>query len=182
MTEAPDPESAEDALYASLAHELKNPLNLITLSVELLTRQPDLADSPAVARAADAIRRSVHKQSQLIDEVSALSHARAGRLRPRGHPIDCAAGLRELLPQVEALAAARGVEWQAELPPQPVWVREEAGSLELTLSLLVRQVVKATARGGKVTLRLQAGDGTATATVGTDRGVAFSLALPLHEE
>ena len=181
MTDAaPDP--AEEALYASLAHELKNPLNLITLNVELLTRQPDLATSPAVARAAEAIRRSVHKQSQLIDEVMALSRARAGHLRSRGHSVDCAADLRELLPALKELAAARGVECRAEVPEGSVWVREETGPLELSLSLLARQLVKATPKGGTVSLRLAAGDASATVTVENDAGVALSLDLPLHPE
>jgi two-component system CheB/CheR fusion protein len=69
----------KDELLAVLSHELKNPLNLIQLSAELLLRLPEARALPVVARAAETIQRTVRSQAQIIDDLLDLSRRPTGK-------------------------------------------------------------------------------------------------------
>ncbi len=58
-----------------LSHELKNPLNLIHVKAELLTRTPEARGIAVVQEAAEAIQRSVVGQAKIIDDLLDLSRA-----------------------------------------------------------------------------------------------------------
>ncbi|MEJ8852779.1 ATP-binding protein, partial [Variovorax rhizosphaerae] len=72
---------------AVMSHELKNPLNLILVSAELIGRSPEVQDSPRLSRAADAIRRTVHAQAQIIDDLLDLSRLQTGKLALNRSPV-----------------------------------------------------------------------------------------------
>ncbi|WP_308812399.1 ATP-binding protein [Variovorax sp. WS11] len=65
---------------AVMSHELKNPLNLIMMSAELIGRSPEVQATPRLSRAIDTIRRTVHGQSQIIDDLLDLSRLQTGKL------------------------------------------------------------------------------------------------------
>src|SRR5205085_2514915 len=65
---------------AVLSHELKNPLNLILMNAELISRTPQLVHSAPITRAISTIRRTVHAQSQIIDDLLDLSRLTTGKM------------------------------------------------------------------------------------------------------
>jgi two-component system, chemotaxis family, CheB/CheR fusion protein len=69
-----------DEFFAVLSHELKQPLNLIQLTAEMLVRQPDTARLPHVARSAATIQQSVESQVKIIDDLMDLSRLHTGKL------------------------------------------------------------------------------------------------------
>ena len=71
----------KDRFLAVMSHELKQPLNLIQMSAELLMRLPLVGDNPAVMRIGDNIKRAVSSQSKIINDLLDLSRIRTGKLR-----------------------------------------------------------------------------------------------------
>ncbi|AKJ27162.1 two-component system, chemotaxis family, CheB/CheR fusion protein [Caldimonas brevitalea] len=72
--------AARSEFLAVMSHELKNPLNLILMSSELLGRAPTVRSDPRLARSVDTIRRTVQGQSQIIDDLLDLSRLHTGKM------------------------------------------------------------------------------------------------------
>jgi two-component system CheB/CheR fusion protein len=63
-----------------MSHELRHPLNMISINVELLSRMPEIRKSPSFMRAAAVIRNSVMSQAKIIDDLMDMSRVRTGKL------------------------------------------------------------------------------------------------------
>jgi two-component system CheB/CheR fusion protein len=70
----------KDEFIAVMSHELRHPLNLIQLNMDLLSRTPGVLASPRATKAIEAVRRSVRSQSQLIADLLDLSRVQTGKL------------------------------------------------------------------------------------------------------
>ena len=79
-----------DEFLAVVSHELKNPLNLISASAELIARAPESRQNLNISRAADTIRRTVIGQAQIIDDLLDISRVRTGKLSVVRTPSTCA--------------------------------------------------------------------------------------------
>ena len=73
-----------DEFLAVVSHELKNPLNLISASAELIARAPESRQNPNISRAADTIRRTVigRRRSSTICSTFRACEPASGRSRP----------------------------------------------------------------------------------------------------
>ena len=64
-----------------MSHELKQPLNIMQVSAELLTRLPESKEIPSVVRIGRKIQRAVSSQTKIINNLLDLSRIRTGKLR-----------------------------------------------------------------------------------------------------
>lgn len=69
-----------DEFLTVLSHELKQPLNLIQLSAEMLSRVPEATTQPIIARSAKTIKQMVESQARIIDDLMDLSRLHTGKL------------------------------------------------------------------------------------------------------
>jgi signal transduction histidine kinase len=152
-----------------LAHEIKNPLTPIAMSVETL-REVHAAGSPDFGEIFDegtrAIGEEVRRLKRIVDEFSRFARLPA----PERTPVPP----EELVTSVLALfAAPSGVAVERDLAPglPPVWAdRDQAVQVLLNL---VRNAIEAMPRGGalRVTARAQ-GAGVALVVKDTGAGIA----------
>jgi two-component system CheB/CheR fusion protein len=70
----------KDAFLATLSHELRNPLSLLLMQAEILSRAPEAKKSERLMRAASVIQEMVRAQAQLIEDMIDVSRARTGKL------------------------------------------------------------------------------------------------------
>ncbi|HET9750513.1 MAG TPA: chemotaxis protein CheB, partial [Casimicrobiaceae bacterium] len=70
----------KDAFLATLSHELRNPLSLLLMQAEILSRAPEARKSERLMRAASVIQEMVRAQAQLIEDMIDVSRARTGKL------------------------------------------------------------------------------------------------------
>ena len=134
---------------AVLSHELKNPLNLILMNVELLSRSPKATSD---TRALNTIRRTVHAQSRIIDDLLDLSRLTTGKLTLDRTAIEWRPLLEHIIEAVRAQAEAK--EQSLELEGENVTVYADAVRVEQIVWNLVTNAVKFTPKGGRITLRL----------------------------
>ncbi|MFP3434280.1 histidine kinase dimerization/phospho-acceptor domain-containing protein, partial [Paraburkholderia sp. SIMBA_061] len=99
----------KDEFFAVLSHELKNPLNLIHVKAEMLTRSPEVRKITLVQDAADAILRSVVGQAKIIDDLLDLSRARTGKLALHFTAVAVSSILHGVIDASAVDAAAGGV-------------------------------------------------------------------------
>ena len=162
----------KDEFLAVMSHELKHPLNLIHVNAELLTRLPEVRESPGVARVADVIRRTVLSQAKIIDDLLDLSRLRTGKLSLNFAPIDWAAIIERLADAVQSDARAKDLAVSVEIDAEASIVFADAVRVEQIVWNLLSNALKFTPEGGRIQLRLVAEGSMARLDVAdTGRGI-----------
>ena len=128
------------AIAASVAHDLRNPLNNIGMAVALAPRE-----------VRDDVGGEVRRIARLAEDL--LDYAKPWRVEPR--PLDASAALRALAARHRGVEAGEGLD-------APVMVMADPGRLDQALSNLVGNAVSA---GTRVRLEAEASGGTATLRV-----------------
>jgi PAS domain S-box-containing protein len=104
-----------DAFAHTVAHDLKNPLQLIAGSAELLA-EADLDLAPEdVAALVDKIKRTSHKMDSIIHELLLLASVRKADVRPQ--PLDTARLVAGAIQRLGSLIE----EYQAEIVVPDAW-------------------------------------------------------------
>jgi two-component system CheB/CheR fusion protein len=137
---------------AVLSHELKNPLNLILMNAELISRTAQLANTAIVNRAVTTIRNTVHAQSQIIDDLLDLSRLTTGKLALNRGPVHLQPVIDRIVDAVRPDAQEKGIALQVEGEGRTVYA--DVVRVEQIIWNLIRNAIKFTPAGGKVTLRL----------------------------
>jgi two-component system, chemotaxis family, CheB/CheR fusion protein len=156
-----------------LSHELKNPLNLIHVKAEMLTRAPELRDIPLVRDATDVILRAVVGQAKIIDDLLDLSRARTGKLALHLVSVDVSAIVRTVVDASASDAAASGVALSVSGMDSPVQIQADPVRLEQIFWNIIRNALKFTPAGGRVDVTLLPEDGFVCVQVeDTGQGIA----------
>ncbi|MGI4815322.1 MAG: CheR family methyltransferase [Janthinobacterium lividum] len=142
----------KDEFLAVLSHELKNPLNLIHVKAEMLTRLPEARHLPAIQNAAAAIRRSVIGQAKIIDDLLDLSRVRTGKLMLNHAQTDVAAIVHTAAEAVVADAAQRGIRLSLHGASEPLLISADAVRVEQIVWNLLSNALKFTPSGGAIRL------------------------------
>lgn len=171
LTEARAANQLKDEFLAVMSHELKNPLNLMQINAELLSRLPEVRDSDLGSRAAATVQRAVAAQARIIDDLLDLSRAHTGKLTLQLDAVD----LRAIVETVGAQLRSRvALEHRVDVsvPDAPLTVRGDAMRIEQVLWNLLSNALKFTPPGGRIVLRLSCEDKQARLDVEDDgRGI-----------
>lgn len=81
LAETQESSHLKDEFFAVMSHELRHPLNLIQLNVEMLRRSPMLSRNGNASRAVDTIRDAVTSQARIIDDLLDVARVRTGKLQ-----------------------------------------------------------------------------------------------------
>ncbi|WP_220377361.1 CheR family methyltransferase [Paraburkholderia sp. BL27I4N3] len=163
----------KDEFFAVLSHELKNPLNLIHVKAEMLTRAPELRELPLVRDATDVILRSVVGQAKIIDDLLDLSRARTGKLALHLSSVDVSAILRTVVDASASDAAASGVAIVLSGADNGVQIQADPVRLEQVFWNIIRNALKFTQVGGRVDVTVFHEDGFVCVQVkDTGQGIA----------
>ena len=162
----------------SIVHDLKNPLNIVGLTAELMCEEKS---SPADRqKAAATIRRQVDRVSEMISEILDFTH---------GSHADYVLGLNdygqfvqqlieELRPEVEL----RGSKLESAPPPISVRLAFDPKRLRRVFFNLVHNATDAMPRGGKVLIRFRVENSELVTEIeDTGPGIAPQIADKLFE-
>lgn len=143
--------ATRDDVLAVVAHDLRNPLAGISMTVDLLLK----TDLPPERRRRrlhgiqDAAAR-IHRLVRQLLEVALLE---AGELSIEAAPVSAAALLREAADAVDLQAQERGVALGLELATADVLAMADRARVQRVLANLLDNALRHTPRGGSVTLR-----------------------------
>jgi signal transduction histidine kinase/ActR/RegA family two-component response regulator len=144
----------KDEFLATLSHELRNPLNVITGYSELLLRLPEARSSAKIQTAAAAIARSASAQNRLVSDLLDLSRLQMGKLSLELQPLSLSAAIADAAEAVRADAAAKSIRLQISLPEEPLLGRADPTRVQQIAWNLLSNAVKFTPAGGQVRLLL----------------------------
>ncbi len=163
-------ERSKDEFIAMLSHELRTPLTPVLAAVGTIGAEP----MPASVREAIAvIRRNVHAEARLIDDLLDVARIRQGRLVVERRPF----ALHDLLTQVlvdwQPEAARRGLAVELARDARADVVHADRERMAQVLRNVLGNATKFTDPGGRVTVRTSDSDGRLRVTV-TDTGKGMS--------
>ena len=139
-----------DRFLAMLSHELRTPLTPAAMVVAELARRADL---PAGVREdLELARRNIELEARLIDDLLDLTRVGAGKLRLDLRPTDAHRVVRHALDVCCAGAQEHNVDLAIDLTAERHHVRADAARLQQVVWNLVKNAIKFTPPGGRVTI------------------------------
>lgn len=168
-------------LAGALAHEIKNPLSVIGMNMELLAEDLAKADSPLQRRAlgkVQVVQNQCQRLARLSDDF--LRFARLGHL-------DLAPGnlneqVERVLELFEPQARASGVDVTTYLDPELPSIMLDEQTLEAALVNLVKNAIEAMPTGGQLTVRTRlTRAGVALDLIDTGHGMEQKTALHMFD-
>jgi len=146
---------ARDEVLGIVSHDLRNPLNTISLHAALLRRS-----TPDAREELDVIRRATQRMNTMIEDLLNTAALDAGALSMTFEPHDPTLIATEAIEASRATATERSVELSLDVPGQLSGVRCDRNRVLQVLSNLLGNAMKFTPAGGRVVLGARAHDGS----------------------
>jgi signal transduction histidine kinase len=156
---------------ADASHELRAPITLIHTAAEFSLRRERSHEE--LLQAMRQILRVAKHTARLVDDLLLLARADSNLEVFRPVPLDLKGLFSEVCQQVRTLASSKGIEVEVAIPPEPVVVMGEDGSLERLFLILIDNAVKYTPSGGNIRLGLRKESGQAVFTA-KDNGIGIA--------
>jgi signal transduction histidine kinase len=152
-------------MAAAVAHEIRNPLNAVSMGLQRLRVEFEPAPREEYLRMVDLVQGEVRRLNVIVEEF--LSLARPMSLKPE--PINVAALLDEVLSLLESEARGAGIVVVREIADGLPVLHADRDRIKQVLLNLVLNAIQAMPSGGTLEIGAVAAGGTLTITV-TDTG------------
>jgi signal transduction histidine kinase len=165
-----------DDFLGMVAHDLRNLLHDIILSLELLRMGSDEEQTSQAAAAATRIRRHVARMNRLIGDLVDVASIDAGKLaivRVKG---DVAALAAEATETFQPAALAQGISLSVQVAAGSMVAEFDHGRMLQVFANLIGNSLKFTPSGGTITVRVEGGRGMLGFSV-DDTGVGIPTAM-----
>jgi PAS domain S-box-containing protein len=153
FSEAQQATRARDEMLAVVAHDLRNPLNTMSMSASLLLESVTASERAIEHKQLTIMRRAAERMSRLIQDLLDVKRIEQGRLSVDPRPEVLATMIRDAVEILRPLAAAQALTLESEIPDELPRVLADPARIQQVLSNLVGNAIKFTPRGGSITLR-----------------------------
>lgn len=146
-----------EALLASVAHDLRNPLNTFAMSAGLLrddVEGPDFDRTRALSLLARMDRASARMQS-LIEDLLEASRVEAGAVEIAARPEQGAAIVRAAITRAKGLAAEKGASLEEGVVEEDTPVELDKERMLEALTKMVAVALKTTGEGGVIRIGVE---------------------------
>ncbi|HEV8547525.1 MAG TPA: HAMP domain-containing sensor histidine kinase, partial [Polyangiaceae bacterium] len=140
---------ARDTMLSVVAHDLRNPLNVISLAATaVLQRLP----SPTARRPMERILRSAHRAQRMVNDLLSIGALEKGQFALDVKPIETSALILQALELQQSQAAEASIIVATDLSPNlPALYGDEERLIEV-LDNLIGNAIKFTGAGGSITV------------------------------
>jgi PAS domain S-box-containing protein len=156
--EAQQATRARDDVLAVVAHDLRNPLNTVTMAVSLMleTTPPERVEE---RRQVEIVRRAADRMNRMIQDLLDVKRMESGRLTTDLRPELPATIINDTIDMLRPLAAGSTIRLEADIEDNLPHVLADAARVQQVLSNLVGNAVKFTPRSGRITVCAERIDG-----------------------
>lgn len=153
---------------AGVAHELRNPLAALRMSIDLAKAD---RSEPTRARVFETVDRQVARLERMIGDLLDATRIEAGQLVLRRERLDLREAAREAVSLYETSAPRH--RFALQTPEHPVLVHADPLRIEQVVNNLVSNAVKYAPRGGRVDVTVSEGSSEAILAV-RDEGIGIA--------
>jgi PAS domain S-box-containing protein len=169
----------KDEFIATLGHELRQPIAPMAMALRVLGSDPT---PDASKRAQDILTRQLDHLTRLVDDLVDSARVAQGKVTLVLELIT----LQDVLSNAANVAAPemshKQLQFDIEMPPEPVYVRGDMSRLQQVFSNLLLNAAKFTDEGGRVRVRLtQENEVSRIEVRDTGRGVAPEVRSTLFD-
>jgi len=135
---------------SEVTHEVKNPLNAMTIHLRLLKDQLSGAPEP-VAKSLDVIGKQITRLDSVVQNFTST-------VRPQGvplNPVDLRALLKEVSALLEVEWRGKGVLFALRMPPDIPAIAGDADGLRMMFMNILLNACQAMPKGGEVTIAVE---------------------------
>jgi signal transduction histidine kinase len=160
----------KETFVSTLAHELRQPLSALLAAVEVVRLGPDAA---VVNRATEIMKRQIGQMNRLVEDLIDATRWSRGKVSIRKQRIDVRETIKDAVQDIATIIAERGHQLVVATASAPLWADADPQRLQQVLSNLLRNAVKYTDPGGRISLAAERGAATVTLRVSdTGQGIA----------
>jgi signal transduction histidine kinase len=173
-----------EELADMIIHDLRNPLGVISSTLELLRHVPVAgAEQEYVASVLGTMGRSVRRMQRLVDTLLDIARLEEGAMALGLLPLDLGGLVGEVLSEERPLAEKKGVTLESQLPSGLPPVLADHDVLLRVLINLVDNALKFTPRGERVWVAAQAeGEGVRVEVVDAGPGIPVAERTRVFEK
>ncbi len=142
----------KDEFLAMLGHELRNPLGVISIGLELAGV---LTDTDAVVRNRDVMRRQVKQLTRLVDDLLDVSRSTRGSLWISRQRVDLNDIVRGAVNDIQVLADGFPHALSLAMPRHPVMVFVDPVRMTQVMVNLLGNAAKYTPAGGRIDVAVE---------------------------
>ena len=168
---AQDGVAARDRFLAMLGHELRNPLNSISIVAKMLERET-LSDE-RLTKLRALIGRETRQISTLVDDLLDVSRVLAGKMSLALQSIDLTALVRESAQSFEDMARQRELKLAVTVPETAITIVGDPVRMHQVIANLVTNAIKFTAPAGRVEVALRSDADAAVLSI-RDTGIGIA--------
>ena len=162
--EAQQATRARDDVLAVVAHDLRNPLNTVTMAVGLMLETTPV-EKVQERRQVEIVRRAADRMNRMIQDLLEVNRMESGRLTIEAKPESPASLVNDTVEMLRPIATGSSIILEADVAENLLPVVADAARIQQVLSNLVGNAVKFTPRDGRIVVCAEAIDG----------GVRFSV-------
>jgi signal transduction histidine kinase len=155
--EAERASAAKDRFLAMLSHELRTPLTPVLASVLSLEQENNIPES--VRESLQLIRRNVELEARLIDDLLDLTRISRGKVQLSFEIVDAHTLLRNALEICQSDIEQKKIELGTDFAADRVHLQADPARLQQIFWNLIKNAVKFTPNGGKLSIRTANNDG-----------------------
>ncbi len=173
--------SHRDDFLGMVAHDVRNLLNLVVLSLAML-RPDDEEPPPHVTAVTARISRYVARMNRLIGDLVDVTSIDAGKLGVKAVEGDAAALVAEAAETFQPAALEKGVSLRTEIPPRRLRAMFDHDRVLQVFANLLSNSIKFTPREGEIRVRVErAGDMLRFSISDTGIGIAAPMLEAVFE-
>jgi len=131
-----------DDLLAIVSHDLRTPLNSISLAAELLERGIDAGTDGSLRKPVDTIKRASNRMKQLIGDLLDMAITRTGHLVVEQSACDARALVNEAVDAHVPFATEKGIKLDAQLDLHGECVSCDQGRIQQVFANLIGNAIK----------------------------------------
>ena len=144
----------KNQFLATLAHELRNPLATLHMTLELMRRQPDIG-ADDMARRREVMARQTVQLTRLVDDLMDVSRVSRGKVELDRKPTEVNELVSQAVEMTGAAIAAKAHDVDLRLNGAPLWIQGDKARLQQVLCNLIQNAARYTPPNGKITVSVR---------------------------